>query len=179
MPEIQIRPGGAMDVNALIALDHSSQTEYVWQIDFQRDEDQTTACFREIRLPRAVPINYPRLPAALAETWNRRSGVLTALSGNEIIGYVRINDVIIPDTAWVTDLVVSPRHRRQGVGSALLLAAQTWAANRKNKRLLLEMISKNVPAIRLAQKLGCEFCGYNIAYYETKEIALFFGRSIG
>jgi RimJ/RimL family protein N-acetyltransferase len=44
--------------------------------------------------------------------------------------------------------------------------------------MLLEMTSKNVPAIRLAQKLGFEFCGYNDAYYETQDIAIFFGRSI-
>jgi hypothetical protein len=30
----------------------------------------------------------------------------------------------------------------------------------------------------LARKLGYEFCGYNDLYYETQDIALFFGRSI-
>jgi RimJ/RimL family protein N-acetyltransferase len=44
--------------------------------------------------------------------------------------------------------------------------------------MLLEMSSKNSPAIRLAQKLGYEFCGYNDAYYELQDIALFFGRLI-
>jgi RimJ/RimL family protein N-acetyltransferase len=40
------------------------------------------------------------------------------------------------------------------------------------------MSSKNNSAIRLAQKLGFEFCGYNDQYYENKDIALFFGRLI-
>jgi RimJ/RimL family protein N-acetyltransferase len=36
--------------------------------------------------------------------------------------------------------------------------------------------SKNVPAIRLAQKSGFEFCGYNDQYYLNKDVALFFAK---
>jgi ribosomal protein S18 acetylase RimI-like enzyme len=74
--------------------------------------------------------------------------------------------------------VVASRYRRQGIASALVLAAQSWAVQRKDGRVLLEMSSKNNPAIRLAQKLGFEFCGYNDQYYESQDIALFFGRLI-
>ena len=87
-----------------------------------------------------------------------------------------INDTM--GTAWITDLVVSPRYRRQEIATLLLQSVQTWAVQRKNRRVLLEMSSKNNPAIRLAQKLGFEFCGYNDAYYEQQDIALFFGRFI-
>jgi ribosomal protein S18 acetylase RimI-like enzyme len=89
-----------------------------------------------------------------------------------------MSDLILPHTAWLTDVVVSARFRRQGVGMALILAAQSWAVDRKDNRALLEMPSKNKPAIGLARKLGYEFCGYNDMYYETQDIALFFGRSI-
>lgn len=179
MPKIQVRPGVATDVNFLISMDHSNKTDYVWQVDIQQDESQTSASFREIRLPRSVDITYPRPVADLAETWTRRSGVLVAVVGGMIVGYTRMNDTYIQQTAILNDLVVTPRYRRQGIATALILAAQTWARNRKNNRIIMEMISKNVPAIRLAQKLGFEFCGYNDAYYPTKEIALFFRRSIG
>jgi len=40
------------------------------------------------------------------------------------------------------------------------------------------MTSKNYAAIRLSQKLGFEFCGYNDHYYLTQDIALFFGRAL-
>jgi hypothetical protein len=60
----------------------------------------------------------------------------------------------------------------------LILAAQSWALQRNDNKALLEIPSKNNPAIRLAQKQGYEFCGYNDQYYVTKDIALFFGRSI-
>ena len=59
-----------------------------------------------------------------------------------------------------------------------MLAAQSWAVERKDYRALFEMPSKNNPAIKLAQKLGYEFCGYNEQYYGTQDIALFFWRSI-
>ena len=62
---------------------------------------------------------------------------------------------------------------------ALILAAQSWAVDRKNTRALMEMASKNNPAICLARKLGYEFCGYNDLYYDTQDIALFFGRQSG
>lgn len=178
MPEVQIRPTVATDLNALMALDHSCQSEYVWQMDMSREGNQVSTAFREIRLPRSAPVSYPRPASALAETWTRRVGFLTALVDGAMVGYVCMNDLMIPHTAWITDLVVSPRYRRQGVAAALTLAVQTWAAGRSGTRLLLEMTTKNVPAIRLAQKLGFEFCGYNDAYYESQDIALFFGRSI-
>jgi ribosomal protein S18 acetylase RimI-like enzyme len=178
MPEVQIRPAGTTDLTALMAIDHSCQTDYVWQMDIQHEEGQFGAIFREIRLPRTVSVLYPRQVSGLSESWNRRAGILVAALGKQVVGYVRINDLILPHTAWLTDLVVSPRFRRQGIACTLVLAVQSWALDRKDRRVLLEMPSKNNPAIRLAQKLGYEFCGYNDQYYETQDIALFFGRFI-
>jgi ribosomal protein S18 acetylase RimI-like enzyme len=178
MPEVQIRPAIATDLPSLMAIDHSCQTDYVWQMDVQHDDGQIGALFREIRLPRSVSVPYPRPVSALSESWSRRAGMLVAVIGGQPVGYVRTNDAILPRTAWLMDVVVAPRFRRQGVASTLLLAAQSWAVQRKDRRALLEMSSKNNPAIRLAQKLGYEFCGYNDQYYETQDIALFFGRFI-
>ena len=178
MPEVNIRPAVATDIPVLMALDHSCQTDYVWQMDVQRDEGQLGAIFREIRLPRSVTIPYPRELSALKETWNRRAGILVAMIGDQVVGYIRMSDLILPRTAWMTDIVVSPRFRRQGIGTALILAVQSWAVDRKDNRALMEMLSKNNPTVCLARKLGYEFCGYNDLYYETKDIALFFGRSI-
>jgi ribosomal protein S18 acetylase RimI-like enzyme len=178
MTEVQIRSAVAGDLSALMAIDHTCQTEYVWQMDVQHEEGQMGAIFREIRLPRSIAVLYPRLVRGLSETWNRRSGVLVAVIGKQTVGYVRTTDSILPNTAWLLDVVVSPRFRRQGIASTLVLAAQSWGVDRKNHHAMLEMPSKNNPAVRLAQKLGYEFCGYNDQYYETQDIALFFGRSI-
>lgn len=179
MPEVHIRPAVATDVNTLISIDHTSQTDYVWQVDIQEDETQRTIRLREIRLPRTVDVSYPRPVAALSDTWNRRSGVLVALIGSIIVGYIRMNDTISPRAALITDLVVAPPNRRQGIATAMILAAQTLAVNRKNNRMIIEMITKNDPAIKMALKLGFEFSGYNERYYDTKDIAVFFGRKLG
>jgi ribosomal protein S18 acetylase RimI-like enzyme len=178
MPEVQIRPAVSTDLSILMAIDHSCQTEYVWQMDVQRDEGQVGAIFREIRLPRSVTVPYPKPVKTMAESWNRKSGMLVAVIDSQFIGYIRMSDSILPRTAWITDIVVSPRYRRQGVAMALILAAQSWAMDRKDTRALLEMPSKNNPAICLARKLGYEFCGYNDQYYDSQDIAIFFGRSL-
>jgi len=178
MAEVEIRPAIATDLSTLMAFDHSCQTDYVWQMDVQHEDGQIGAVFREIRLPRSVSVTYPRPVNALSESWSRRSGILVAVIGGQAVGFIRTNDAILPRTAWLMDLVIATNFRRQGIASALVMAAQSWAVQRKDRRVLLEMPSKNNPAIRLAQKLGYEFCGYNDQYYETQDIALFFGRLI-
>jgi ribosomal protein S18 acetylase RimI-like enzyme len=178
MPEIQIRTAVATDIPILVTIDHASKTDYVWQMDLQRQEGQLGAVFREIRLPHPVSVPYPRDLSTLPDLWKRQAGMLVAMIAGQVIGYVRMSDMILPRTAWLTDVVVSPRFRHQGVGSALILAAQTWAVDRKDERALLEMTTKNTPMISLARKLGYEFCGYNDLYYENQDIAIFFGRSI-
>jgi GNAT superfamily N-acetyltransferase len=178
MPEVEIRRAVATDIHILMAIDHVCQTDYVWQMDVHREEGQMGAIFREIRLPRSVSVPYPRAVSTLPDSWNRRAGMLVAVIDRQVIGYIRMSDQIMPHTAWLTDIVVSPRFRRQGVGMALILAAQSWGVDRKDNRVLVEMPSKNNPMVCLARKLGYEFCGYNDLYYETQDIALFFGRSI-
>lgn len=178
MPKIEIRPAVAADLPVLVAMDHSCASDYVWQMDSVRDPGQAGAVFREIRLPRPIPLEYPRPVALLAEEWSRRAGMLVAVEAQGLAGYIRLVENLLPGTAWITDLAVLPRLRRQGVGSALVLAAQAWARDRGGRQAVLETTSKNIAAIRLAQKLGYEFCGYNDHYYLTQDIALFFGRPL-
>jgi len=74
------------------------------------------------------------------------------------------------------DIVVNFPIRRQGIGTALVYAAQNWSIQRSNRRITMEIPSKNYPAIKLAMKLGFDFSGYNDSYYPNKDIALFFSR---
>ena len=141
-------------------------------------EGQSGATFREIRLPRSVTVTYPRRVESLADEWNRRAGILVAVIGSELGGYLRLSDQVLPKSAWIMDLAVETRLRRSGIGLALVLAAQKWAKERGDRQIMIEMTSKNYAAIRLSQKLGFEFCGYNDHYYLTQDIALFFGRAL-
>jgi GNAT superfamily N-acetyltransferase len=178
MPEIQIRPAIATDIPNLIALDHHYTSEYAWQMDLVLEEGQMAVNFRQIHLPRSVKVEYPRSPQTLLVDWNKRSGLLVAIHEDEPVGYIGLQQDIAPATTWVTDLVVIRRLRRQGIGSALVLASQDWARQHNIYRMVLEMQPKNFPAYCMAQKLGYNFCGYNDRYYANHDITLFFAKSL-
>jgi GNAT superfamily N-acetyltransferase len=174
----EIRPANANDIPRLMALDHSCLSDYVWQLELRREPGQVAANFREVRLPRSIQVKYPRNPSALADEWTRRDAVLVALHEGTPVGYLCASLGTASAVAWVTDLAVAPERRRKGAASALLTATQAWALERGVRRLILEMQSKNQAYIRLAQKFGYDFCGYNDQYYPTQDVALFFGRAV-
>jgi ribosomal protein S18 acetylase RimI-like enzyme len=174
----ETRIANANDIPRLTALDHSCLSDYVWQLELRRDSGQVSATFREVRLPRSVQVKYPRDPSVLADGWMRRDLVLVAVRAGNPVGYLCAVLESASTLARVTDLVVAPDQRRKGAASALLTAVQSWALERGARRLLLEMQSKNQAYIRLAQKFGYEFCGYNDQYYPTQDVALFFGRAV-
>ena len=178
MPEIQIRPAIAVDIPKLIAIDHHYTSENAWQMDLIIEEGQIAVNFRQIHLPRSVKVEYPRSPQSLLVDWNKRSGLLVAILEDEPIAYISMMQDIAPATTWVTDLVVLRRLRRQGIGSALVLAGQDWARQHSTYRMVLEMQPKNYAAYSLSQKLGYTFCGYNDSYYTNHDITLFFAKSL-
>lgn len=174
MPEIQLRPTLATDLSRLMGLDHSIKSDSVWQLDLRRESGQVTSMFREVRLPRMITVAYPHNPFALADDWVRKSMMYTAFMGSDPVGYVSLLEQGAASVVSITDLVVDAANRRKGVASALLAAGQDWAESRSHRRLIFEMQAKNLPAIRLAQKFGYEFCGYNDHYYINQDVALFF-----
>ena len=178
MPAIKIRPAVAGDISHLVALDHDYVSDTVWQMDVTAEENQVGVSFRQVRLPRSVRVEYPRPPRILADEWSGRALLLVALLEDEPIGYISSMQGVAPATNWVTDLVVTRRVRRQGVGTTLILAAQDWARQFYPNRMILEMQPKNYPAICLAQKMGFDFCGYNDRYFLNHDIALFFAKTI-
>ncbi len=174
MPEIEIRPAVSQDIPVLAEIEHQIQSNYVWQMDRVINDGEIDIHFREIRLPRAVRIEYPRSTNFLQEQWKSRSLILVAGMAGVPVGYVAISDQQAPFTAWVTDLAVRSDVRRKGIASALVIASQEWAVQRGLRRMVLEMQSKNHAAICLALKLGFEFGGYSDHYYLNQDIALFF-----
>ena len=87
MPEIEIRPAKSDDIPTLMALEHNYASDYVWQMEIQRDEHKVGIIFREAKLPRSVQVMYPRNPKSLADEWTQRDGILIAATGGEIVGY--------------------------------------------------------------------------------------------
>lgn len=178
MPEIEIRPALPTDFDALLNLETHYETSQVWQMDSTNDEHQVSACFRPVRLPRSVKVDYPRPAAVLTQAWLEKGIVLAAYHQDKPVGYVRVSENVVPGTIWITDLVVKQSLRRKGIAKALILAIEDWGARRKVKSVALEMQSKNFPAIQLAKKLGFEFSGYLDRYYPNDDIAIIFTRHV-
>ena len=174
MPEIEIRPVLPGDLENLMNLEHYYETGTVWQMERINEEGQIMVNFRQVRLPRTVKVEYPRPSNALSDQLRKNDGFLTALHHSKPVAYLCLVEQPAAQTAWVRDLVVGVEMRRQGVGSALLRAAEEWAARRNYRRMVMEMQPKNYPAIRFAQRNGFEFSGYNDHYYPNMDIAIFF-----
>jgi ribosomal protein S18 acetylase RimI-like enzyme len=125
-----------------------------------------------------VRVEYPRKAEMLEKDWRKRSIILVSLLGGDPVGYISMDDRISQQTAWVTDLAVRSNYRRKGSASALLVAGQEWAVLHHQWRMVVEMQSKNYPAIRLVSKLGFDFCGYNDHFYANQDIAIFFAQEL-
>lgn len=179
MDAFRVRAAVNADVPRLIALDHMSTSDHVWQLELRRDPrgNQISATFREVRLPRPVGLAYPNDPALLADSWKDKAMLWAAAAGPEVIGYLALAQPRA-GVGWITDVVVAPAWRRKGVASALLQEAQHWCAEHGDHKMFFETQSKNYPALMLAQKLGYEFCGYNDRYYSNQDITLLFALGI-
>jgi len=171
---MEIRHAVSTDIAALMAMDHSYQTDHVWQMALSPSAIETTIAFREARLPRLMRVDYPRDPGRLADEWTNSSEILIATSEQTTLGYLIIESGTAPETGWVTDLVTDAPHRREGVASRLIASARQWCREQDLSRLTLEMQCKNYPSIRLARKLGFVLSGYHDRSFPDEEIALFF-----
>ena len=177
MPELEIRNTVSTDLARLSALDHTIDTDYVWQLDLRRDTGQVEIGLREVRLPRSIRLDHPRTARDLPDTWHLRP-MLSAMIGLEAVAYVRFSDTMVPHAVWITDVVVGRPLRGMGLARKLISAAEAWGIQRKLRKAIIEVQSKNAPAVRMVQKLGFEFCGYNDQYYPSRDVALFFARTI-
>ncbi len=178
MNALNIRPAIASDIPVLIGLDHSVQSEYVWQLELRHEPPQIHATLRQVRLPRPIRIEYPRNLAALPDEWHLKSAFWVVAEGNAPVGYITLQVDLGLELVHVTDLMIAPPLRRRGLAGRLLKLAQDWALERHLPRLMLEFPAKNHPAVCLAQKHLFEFCGYNEAYYPSRDVTLFFCKAI-
>jgi ribosomal protein S18 acetylase RimI-like enzyme len=178
MTGLKIRKAVATDIKTIMEFDHSIKTDYVWQFDMKTSDDQISAIFREIRLPRSVLIQYPKTLVTLVDDWNRRSTMFVAIYEDKLCGYLRISGTSTSEIFLITDLVISTPYRRQGIATKLVYYSFKWSAELGSTRINIETTSKNHPAINLFNKLRFEFCGYNDQYYGSSDVALFFGREL-
>lgn len=175
--ELEIRPVVEEELGQCVALDHTSTTEYVWQVDVTEAQDAMYYSLRMVRLPRPMNIVYPQDSRAMQLDWQHRDYFLVALHQGQIAGYLNIQLDRGCSLGWVRQLVVHRPLRRQRIGSALLNAGQDWARSRGLRRLMIEAQTKNHPAIAFCQRHGFRLSGFNDRYYPNQDIAIFFSRN--
>jgi GNAT superfamily N-acetyltransferase len=175
-----IRDGVPDDIDACLYLDHTYETEHVWQMSIQPETLGYRVTFRTERLPRPVEYEYPIERHRLELSFAPDTCLLVACGKNEpeMLGYLTMRHDALYRITIIQTLLVARQYRGRGIGSRLLNIARRWAQERAAQRLLIEIHTKNYPAIQFVQARGLAFCGFNDQYFPKHEIALFFGQSL-
>jgi ribosomal protein S18 acetylase RimI-like enzyme len=143
------------------------------------DVHQSQINFNRVRLPRRVFVPYPNNKNAIFKDIDEAQAFLIAEVSKNPVGYIKVVSEKDPHTAKITDLVISANNRRQGIGSGLLVAVMDLLAHRDVNMMIIELQSKNDPAIKMVKKMGFKFCGFRDYYFSNQELALFYSRFIG
>jgi len=178
MPEIEIRPATQTDLDEMLSINHGYTSTHVMQMDLTQDVSTIGVTFRNVRLPRAVRVNYPRSGENLIHSWSQTNSTFVGCIGKEIVAYIGLEELEATGVVKVRDIVVRESKRRLGIASGMLLASEDWAARRRDRMILLEIQARNNPGISLARKLGYQFTGYQDHYFPNADMALFFSKLI-
>ncbi len=173
-----IRAATAADLRQCLTLDTSYETDYVWQMESREEGNHISLAFRTVRLPRPMKVTYPRDLKQLNAGWQACDAMLVADDNRTIVGYAAVAKRDAQAAVWVQDLIVAKAARRSGVGSALLAGVVRWAREEKLAWLVMELQTKNYPAIQFCRKHGLSFCGFNDHFYPNQDIAVFFAKPV-
>lgn len=176
---MEISPAELADLNICYHMNGSYTTDYVWQMQSRNNGRRTDIRFDIVRLPRSMQVNYPRELDELLEHWEQKDCFFVVRNmQDQTVGFIDAQPQPWQSTLWVSNLMVERKFRRQGVGTLLLDSARGWAVEQQLYKIMLELQTKNHPAITFAQKLGFKFCGYNERYYPNGDITLYFYLSV-
>ena len=89
------------------------------------------------------------------------------------VGYVGMHHIL--DDGFITNVVVHPAYRRQGIATALLAELETYGKAHDLTRITLEVRASNQKAIALYEQMGYEKEGVRPGFYDSpKEDALIY-----
>ena len=153
MTDIEIRPAALEDLDTLVDIYLSSAAHHVaLDPDYYRVPDRAGA--------------IERLRGILEDerqTW----GYLAAAVGGRIVGSVSIallspptaGSMMAPVPTAEIGIAVLEEARDAGIGTALMAAAEAWAAERGIRAIILDMSVRNTGAQRFYERLGYETNG--------------------
>ncbi len=87
--------------------------------------------------------------------------IFVAENAGELIGFLWAGGGLYRHNHHKVHVIIGVRaaYQRQGIGTGLLQACQTWACTRHLQRLELSVMTHNFPALALYKKLGFEIEG--------------------
>ena len=151
MNEVSIRRARPADAAALVALGREVGSEPEgWLL--------TTSSWRSLGDERRYLRAVRRSPHA---------AVFVAESNGELVGRLSLARDQHPASSHVADLglMVAARHRRRGIGLALLERAVEWAREADVRKLELHVFPHNTPAIALYERFGFAREGLRRSHY--------------
>lgn len=99
----------------------------------------------------------------LAQMPDKMHVFIVAVSGEEVLGYVGMMYVL--DEGYISNVAVSPEHRRMGIGDALIDELISRAKALELAFVTLEVRESNAPARALYEKHGFSDVGLRKKYY--------------
>lgn len=146
-----VRPATPADADALAQLGRAVGSEEEGWLITERDWRSASDERRYLKSLR----RYPHAAVFVAET------------AEGIIGRLSIARDAHPASYHVADLglMVAEGRRRQGVGTALIQEALSWAREAGVRKVELHVFPHNEPAIALYEKLGFRREGYRHRHY--------------
>jgi ribosomal protein S18 acetylase RimI-like enzyme len=143
LDSLQIRPGDAADLDALLAVAGTSEGAPLWSETVWRGLLQPAAGSDPVRQ------------------------VFVALDAERMAGFLVV--MLCSDVAEMESVAVRAELRRRGIGDALCRYAMRWAADRGAARMELEVRSQAIGARALYASLGFAEQGVRRGYYQKPE----------
>ena len=100
----------------------------------------------------------------VCEEFDEKNSDDTGDENSNIVGYIGM--YLSFDEGDITNVAVSPAHRKKGYGEALVSKAKELAKEKQLEMILLEVRVSNAPAISLYKKMGFEELGIRKKFYE-------------
>jgi ribosomal protein S18 acetylase RimI-like enzyme len=170
---VNVRPADwSQDADGIRAIDTSFTTDRVYRFGRERGGFgfalpllTTTPLTKSYELPDADP----------------GEGAFVAEVDGLIAGFAQVEPPSWNGRAAVSHLYVSPPHRGQGAGKALLDALAAHARFANAPCMFVETQNVNYPAVRFYLAAGFYLCGLDESFYDPVELpgefALFFART--
>ena len=159
-------------------IQHVNQYDSSFSVDSKLvlSAENSKISYTVVELPPYVKQYQPDEVDYSEYVFNPDKTIFLAYVDNEPAGQIRIMKYWNRYT-YTDDFGVDAKHRRQGVGRALIQRAMEWAKTKRFPGMMLETQDNNVAACRLYEKCGFVLGGFDQYAYRNlisnPEIALY------